>query len=92
MRRWKIRPWCRQLRQAGRASRSDSVIGVDEIRKRRSKNASFRTGSARLRNEANSSPSVATMAHVEGRMAIGEMINPGRGQRQRAIFDRVEWL
>ena len=30
-------------------------------------------------------------AHLEGRMSFVEMINPGKGSRLRAIFDRIEW-
>jgi hypothetical protein len=31
-------------------------------------------------------------AHLEGRVAFVEMINPGKGKRLREIFERIPWL
>jgi hypothetical protein len=31
-------------------------------------------------------------AHLEGRVAFVEMINPGKGKRLREIFERISWL
>jgi hypothetical protein len=30
--------------------------------------------------------------HLEGRVAFVESINPGKGRRLRAIFDRIRWV
>jgi hypothetical protein len=29
--------------------------------------------------------------HLEGRIAFVDMVNPAKGKRLRAIFERIEW-
>ena len=31
-------------------------------------------------------------AHLQGRVAFVESVNPARGQRLRSLFNRIEWV
>ncbi len=50
------------------------------------------TNCARFGPESqNRSDHPAFRAHLEGRIAFVASIHPGKGERLRAIFDRIEW-